>query len=442
MKIKYIIPSGSDAGTHTTASHLLRVDENSKHLFTLFGVSRTYNTGDTDVKTWVTKGLNSYGERVFNLPRVNLNNVVQGEDPILKSFKKLLSERLFPSKLRDDKSNFMNSLGFKYFDYNVNLYYGRTNNRYFINGTNINKTDLLTAMAKIIMRSTLTRSGQQLINYSNRVIDFPHNVLYALENRTPYYFMEDFLKTEVVINTKLISDKECVLEISESIWGTLSLKELNGFIEYFKFGRRRHKKWIDITLENLWKSLMGEEPTRTELEKMRQWLLQHRTQDLIEDRATKLLFDIDAENPNIRFVQFMNPKNKALFVRGKYCDWVIVHTGDGMKRGRQDVTTYQIQKEGTSVTSSRRIWKGHCLSSSICIDNVSSGSSIGDQLTARALALVNEEVAAHHLYTIKPFITEGLRDGSVKSPRLDMSTLNDWSQRAANKYILDKEAKK
>ena len=420
MKIKYIIPTVGDGNNTNTASHLLRIDEANKSKFLMYNHSGKLNKNN----------VNAFGEFIIRVPRVVLTER-SGDDPVLNTVSKTIAKYLFPK----DKGNFMNNMGFKYFDYDYTVYYGKTNGKFYINGTSINKADLLKALSKIIIRSTLTRSGEQLIRYGNRVITFPHNVLYALENRTPYTFVEEFRKTEVIINTKLISESECVLEISDSIWGVLSLKELNGFIEYFKYGRRRHKKWIDIPLEGLWTQVMGESPSRTQLEMMRQWLLQHRTQDLVENRATKLLFDIDAENPNIKFVQYRNASNKALFVRGKYCDWVIVYTGTGMKRGRQDVTTYQIQESSLDKGN----WHGMKLSGAICIDNVSNKSSIGDQLVARALALVDERIAAHHLYTIKPFITTALLDGSTVSPRMEISKLKDWTQRASDKYDYDKK---
>lgn len=425
MKIKYIIPSIGDSNSSSSASHLVRIDRRTRSQYVDFdsnGVRRNR--------------MNRYGEIVTKLSVSHVQEM--GVDPVLEAMCKTVQNKLFPMKSLDNKSNFMNNIGFKYSDYEFDLFFGRSNNRYFLNGRNMNKGEVIRSISKIIIRSSLTMSGEQLIRYAERVMDFPHNVLYALENRTPYHFSVDFRKTEVVINTRLISDKEVVLEISDSVWGVMTLKELNTFIEYFKHGRRRSKKWIDIPLENLWTELMGSPPSRTELEKMKQWLLQHRTQDLVEDRATKLLFDIDAESPSIRFVQFKNPANKALFVRGKYADWVIAYTGVGMKRGRQDVKTYKIGNV-LGENKSRQSWHGHELSGSICIDNVSKGASIGDQLTARALALVNEDVAAKHLYTITPFITEKIRSGEETYPRLDMSKLNDWSHRSANKYLAKKE---
>ncbi len=427
MKIKYIIPSIGDSNSSSSASHLIRIDRRTRRQYVDFN-----SNGIRENR------MNRYGEIVTKLSVSHVQET--GVDPVLEAMCKTVQNKLFPMKSLDDKSNFMNNIGFKYSDFEYDLYYGRSNNRYFLNGRNMNKGEVIKSISKIIIRSSLTMSGEQLIKYAERVLDFPHNVLYALENRTPYHFSVDFRKTEVVINTRLISDKEVVLEISDSVWGVMTLKELNTFIEYFKHGKRRSKKWIDIPLENFWTELMGSPPSRTELEKMKQWLLQHRTQDLVEDRATKLLFDIDAESPNIRFVQFKNPANKALFVRGKYADWVIAYTGRGMKRGRQDVKTFKI---GNPIDgSSKDSWHGHQLSGSICIDNVSKGASIGDQLTARALALVNEEVAARHLYTITPFITEKVRSGELVYPRLDMTKLNDWSHRASNKYLAKLEKKK
>jgi len=447
MKIKYVIPTVGDGGNESTSSLLLRIDNENKKLFrnlfrSKFTDSKYY---DEIKKEWkygkyqfLAKSLNSFGERVLTCRRVTMNTNTVGSDPILDSLSAKVGDVLFPTKNYDDKSNFMNTISFKYYNGMSQIFYGRTNNKYYINGLPRNKNDIIKAISKIILRASLTRCAIQLNTYIVKVTTFPHNVLYALENRTPYHFNHQFTQTEVVINTKLISDTECVLEISDSVWGVMSTKELSTFIDYFKFGKKRSKKWnLGVTNEFLWEQTMGSKPTKTELEKMTQWLLQHRTSKLVEDRATKLLFDIAAETPEIDFVQFRNPKNKALFVHGKYSDWVITYTGDGMKRGNQDVSTHQI----VGFSNERGNWHGMKLSGSICIDNVSKGASIGDQLTARALALINEDVAAHHLYTIAPLITPELRDGSEVMARLDRSKLNHWSQLKCDEYLHKKRMK-
>lgn len=457
MKIKYIIPTVGDGGNQITSSLLLRIENKNKNIFrTLYerNINRPKSTllakkmgldsyrhlrNADKIYDYNTKNLNSFGERIITCRRTHMNTTVEGADPVLESLSKKVEEVLFPHKLYDtNKDNFMNTISFKYYNGQTKIFYGRTNKRYYINGLPRNKADVVKAISKIILRAALTRCSKQLTTYTLKVTTFPHNVLYALENRTPYHFNHQLRQTEVVINTKLISDDECVLEISDSVWGVLSTKELSTFIDYFKFGKKRSKKWnVGVTNEFFWEQTMGSKPTSTELEKMTQWLLQHRTSDIVEDRATKLLFDIAAETPEIDFVQFRNPKNKALFVHGKYCDWLITYTGDGMKRGNQDVSTHQI----VGFSEDKGNWHGMKLSGSICIDNVSKGASIGDQLTARALALINEDIAAHHLYTIRPLITEELRNGSKVMASLDRSKLNHWSQRKCDEYLHKKRMK-
>ena len=456
MKIKYIIPTVGDGGNQITSSLLLRIEDRNKKIFrTLYersldkpnsilkaqkmGIEYRRMANQNKLYYYKTKNMNSFGEKIITCRRTHMDTSIIGVDPVLDSLSKKVEEVLFPHKIYDEnKENFMNTISFKYYNGQTKIFYGRTNKRYYINGLPRNKADVIKAISKIILRAALTKCSRQLTTYVLKVTTFPHNVLYALENRTPYHFNHEFRETEVVINTKLISDEECVLEISDSVWGAMKTKELSTFIDFYKFGKKRSKKWnVGVTNAFLWEQTMGSKPTVTELEKMTQWLLQHRTSEIIEDRATKLLFDIAAETPQIDFVQFKNPKNKALFVHGKYCDWLVTYTGTGMKRGNQDVNTYQIVKE----CKEKGNWHGMRLSGAICIDNVSKGASIGDQLTARALALVNEDIAAHHLYTIKPLITPALRKGEVVMPRLDRSKLNHWSQRKCDEYLHKKRQK-
>ena len=105
---------------------------------------------------------------------------------------------------------------------------------------------------------------------------------------------------------------ECALEISEGVWGAITLKDLNVFINTFRFGQSKSKTWYRADPSKLWQLLMGNMPSPTELKLCVAWLMQNRKQNMVEDRATKLLHDMDAEYPNIRLVQFRNPMNKPL----------------------------------------------------------------------------------------------------------------------------------
>jgi hypothetical protein len=181
---------------------------------------------------------------------------------------------------------------------------------------------------------------------------------------------------------------------------------------------------------------MGNMPSPTEQKLCIAWLMQNRKQNMVEDRATKLLHDMDAEYPNIRLVQFMNPMNKALFVRGKVADWVVVDEKKGMKLGHQNVNTYMINGKDAG----GKTWKGHSLTGPICIDNIHRNSSIGDQLTARALALMNDETSAKSIYTIVDYVKQASERNLVNPDnyRMDMSKLNSWSKQKEQDYAAKK----
>ena len=174
---------------------------------------------------------------------------------------------------------------------------------------------------------------------------------------------------------------------------------------------------------------------------MIEWLKQNRTSGMVEDRATELLGNLANEYENIEFVQFMNPSQRALFVRGKCADWVIADEGRGMKVSHQNVNTYRIQEKADK-DSSRRTWRGHALQGPICIDNLHNNSSIGDQLSARAMVLMNDKVARNMIYTLKSYITESEFEGKDKAPRLDKNTLIRWSREKSDAWKKRKEEAK
>ena len=59
-------------------------------------------------------------------------------------------------------------------------------------------------------------------------------------------------------------------------------------------------------------------------------------------------------------------------------------------------------------------WKGP-----ICIDNMQSGSSIGDQFVARALAFLNDTLTVSRVSTIKRYLTH--EAGTIRNPALTIA---------------------
>ena len=84
-------------------------------------------------------------------------------------------------------------------------------------------------------------------------------------------------------------------------------------------------------------------------------------------------------------------------------------------------------------------WKGHKIHGPICIDNIHRNSSIGDQLTARALALMNDVSTANQIYTIREMVGQAVKRGENPNYRLDRTKLNSWTKEKENLYIARKK---
>lgn len=431
VKIKVIIPSvGDDTKNYTTSSFLLR--SSKKNLFrSIWTINPPTHTNKFRTNK---KILNQFGELQWQVTRPNLSNVKGEQDPILTNTSALITNALL-TKVQNE--NFLNTMTFKYHNGESIIVYGRKGSGHHIDGVRVSKKDLAVVLSKIIIRGAFVRDVIVMDDYIEKVVHYPPNVLHAIENRSNYNFYHVGERHEVLINTKVISETECALEISEGVWGAITLKDLNVFINTFRFGQSKSKTWYRADPSKLWRLLMGNMPSPTELKLCVAWLMQNRKQNMVEDRATKLLHDMDAEYPNIRLVQFRNPMNKALFVRGKVADWVVVDEKKGMKLGHQNVNTYLINGKDSD---NSKTWKGHSLTGPICIDNIHRNSSIGDQLTARALALMNDETSAKSIYTIVDYVKQASERNLVNPDnyRLDMSKLNSWSKQKEQDYAAKK----
>ena len=291
--------------------------------------------------------------------------------------------------------------------------------RFLLNGKNITKDGLLNALAKTVYLSTTTQEPMALFNKLYESIDLPANVLYALENRVPYHWYEDYDKIKVSLNVMQISDKECAIEISDNIWANISMKDLNTFMNHYRLGHKRGS-WKMLSPAKLWFRLMGEKPTDTQLSLMKEFLKQNRTQDIVEERAEQLLNDmLEQYSDKLKLVVKVNKNDKRerhIYVRGKLADWLLVE--GTAKRGYQLVRTFMFIEgvEGTSNTFQDGCWDGP-----ICIDNLNDNSSVGDQFATRAIALMNDNIMLKRVHTL----SRRLRDREINQEeiRIDFNAL-------------------
>ena len=151
-------------------------------------------------------------------------------------------------------------------------------------------------------------------------------------------------------------------------------------------------KYKFMGISRLYASLLGETPTPHQLTLMREFLKQNRQQDIVENRAIQLLHEMQDQHPDNLKLEMLDGIPMSLLIKGKGYDWKL--TNSEYKSDIQKVSTYVCQpnlesdEEGKPqpLADCRWVWKGP-----ICIDNMSEGSSLGDQFAARAFALLTPE---------------------------------------------------
>ena len=408
MKIKFYIPKMDDSHEFYDTSFLMRVS----------GVR--HRLGRT----------NGFGEKVIKCSRLGIGSRESKKlDPANENIATHVKNYLIPKAPRyshyrqrdnSDWNRWTTIITFKRDDGDAMMWVQKNNSVYTLNSERMNLEDISRAIAKVIYRSCFDRSAESLESYIDKVVSYPVNVLYALENRTPYQFWEDGSKIDIRINTKLINAKEVALEISEGIWASMVIKDLNSFINTFGLGSSRSKTWYRITPKKLWSKLMGSDPSESQYKLMIAWLMQNRTQEMVEDRAKELLHNLVSEYDKMELV--LHDGYMALFVRGRDADWIIADADRGMKAHHQKVNTYY--------------WSGKEWSGPICIDNLHVNSSIGDQLAARAMMLLNDRQAGEMIYTIRSLAPIEQRWNGKN--RFDVNTLKRYDSSKDNKNKLKK----
>ena len=306
--------------------------------------------------------------------------------------------------------------------------------RYVCNGMNANFDILITAVSKVIYRSCFTEDEEELDDYFVRCVELPENVQYAIENRAPYFFFENGEQQDVRVNVKQIAKEKFALEISSGVWGEISLRDLNTFINTFLKGHRKGK-WHRISPKDLWTKLLGKKPSFSKEKVMMEFLKQNRTQDIVEQRAMELFNSLERRYPRIKKVKWTRETNNkspiivdALLIRGKLTDWLLVD--NAMKHDFQEVSTYVLidgedkyktMKNQFPTKSSKDLyWSGP-----ICIDNMQGGASKGDQFASRALACMNDQVLKDRIGTVTHYMNN-LEIGQTEV-RLDWDALSDLS---------------
>jgi len=423
MKIKIKISSPDDSSDEYETSFLFRTNVPTKR----------NHRGN--------RRLNHFGEVVVRVSTQMTSATTI--DPVIHSLQGVIESQILVKRTsrgryryhsETHKPNNISVFTWKFKDGNFTIVYQKSKSQFFINGITLNKADIMTIISKLIYRTCFTRNSTDLYKYLNQLIVVPPNVMYCIENRTPYSFWDvrpDQMQTNAVrgkkysvtLNTQIISETECALEISENIWATIKIKDLNQFINYHKFDKQRSKKWA-LMPENLWCALFGSMPSYSQMNLMYSFLQQNRTQDRIEERAQQLLVDLTNEHSN-KIFKFENKSanremiSNCLFIKGVLCDWVLIPNHS--RTMHQKVNAYKVEEVCNTMHEFDLNYKKYtplsivnprgpspimALSGPVCIDTLHGNSSEGDQMASRALALMNDELTSKYIKTLRPYMRE------------------------------------
>lgn len=368
----------------------------------------------------INRYMNERGEVQINVSAIHLTHSDK-EDPMLAQVKKSINRYFFPRTrlnqtafIRDDEDTTI-MLTRKYSDgpFTFLLQIATGSGTYYsINGKRQSREAAHTIMAKTLLKMCFSTSASAMYEYLSMLMEVPARVVHALENRTVYKFYVDGRRIEVRLNTKRISEKECALEISDSLWLPISNKDLDSFIKYHREDNQRNKKWniAPINLIRILNPNAYSNMTESTEKVMNAFLMQNRTQKLVEERAQKLLSEMTEKFPTKLFtykepVEFQEKMATAMLVSGNLADYFIVPNRSQNIGGHQSVSVYVVHGPNTSLDR----WdetKGftrhdYATRGPVCIDNIHNNSSIGDQIMSRALALMNDEAAVNAIHTLR-----------------------------------------
>ena len=357
-----------------------------------------FKTNNPDFNIGKNKRVNQFGEVEIQCRRYG-NRQYHSD-----SYWNTIAEQMHRSFMHMDTqsnaySSEMSYFTFRYKDGDASIVLRKDGSKWYMNGVKKNQKDVAIALAKVIAYGSQNRSRRNMVEYIERNVTYSGNILHALENRTPYWFYQEGRKVNVKINTKLIGKEDIAFEISENVWASCNLNDANIFIDCYKNNASRSKRWANISPSNLWFNLFDTHATDSELSLMTAWLLQNRTDVIVEERAFELLQNMDATYDEISLVNVKSPVFQpdklgglsqsldfGLCVHGKLGDWLVYPNG---------------RNSGTQRCSAVFYGDDGKISGPFCIDDINGKNVVGDQIATRAMLLKNDKMALQMVSTLR-----------------------------------------
>lgn len=284
-----------------------------------------------------------------------------------------------------------------------------------INGHHVSLDTMCGALAKVLVVSFHEDNVMKLFSTLNSFLNIPENIHYVLENKVPYYFYQASLgKVDVRLNVKQIGAEDFALEISDGVWGEISTDDLNTFCNTYRHNKKRGN-WTNLSPRDLFYRLIERNPTDSEHELMVEFLKQNRQGDIVEKRAMKLLEETLEKFKDKLYAEKDEKGIESILVRGQLYDWKIERGASTSDLQKVRVSVWQpylvncYTREGEKILDEngkhlqvhqQPHWRGP-----ICIDNLATGSSLGDQYVSRIMSTMNDKMLITLVKTIKNYLS-------------------------------------
>ena len=268
-----------------------------------------------------------------------------------------------------------------------------------VNGDTLTRTTAARYLSALCFQTNDENTREEVRDKFFKIISLPPDVNYAITNRAPYSFYLDGKFIECRLNVRQISSKKVALEISEGVWGTLTVKQFMGYLSHYLHGTQRGS-WCYTSPERLYERVMGEVGRESDIKVMKNFLAQNRTSDIVNRRAKVLLKEtLEKYGDRVKHFTYKSDGDTikhALFVKGIENDWLICWR-DSLrnKQGRQLVST----KYHLSPSSAKDAKLGCRFDfrderetfHSVCVDNLQNNSPLVDQAVSRVLVCLNDK---------------------------------------------------
>jgi len=324
---------------------------------------------------------------------------------------------------------------------------GRT---YFINGEKISFKHLCKLLTLIILKMNKYADSEEIDDDILDFLETPIEINDAVINKIKYKFItEGGDVEETLLDIEKISSDSVAIQFYTDIWVEMKHRQAIMFIRACNGGSN---KYSAIPYQELYHLCTGEYLTASQEKVIEAFMIQNKSSTLVTKRSMELVEKLHKTFPNVypfeQLDSFGTRSNRGLYVRGPGTSWVISHTYEDGQHvlGRQNVQTYNLAHSVVPDEPESWIYKfqekeadfdklyrdlgirNNILTDginiyfnrgSICIDQMDTNVSLGDQIASRVMVFINDKNNIDTVSTLrgyerefnKPRNKEVLKDG-------------------------------